>query len=51
MLRPKPARNRYEAPYDAVAAIKDHVALYPDRIDAIEEHPAAIDSSGDAAIE
>ncbi len=23
----------YEAPYDAVAAIKDHVAFYPDRVD------------------
>jgi len=29
----------YEAPYDAVAAIKDHLAFYPDRVDAIEEHP------------
>ena len=29
----------YEAPYDAVAAIKDHVAFYPDRIDRIEEMP------------
>jgi uncharacterized protein (DUF427 family) len=27
----------YEAPYDAVAAIKDHVAFYPDRVAAIEE--------------
>ena len=27
----------YEAPYDAVAAIKDHLAFYPDRVDAIEE--------------
>ena len=27
----------YEAPYPAVAAIKDHVAFYPDRVDAIEE--------------
>jgi uncharacterized protein (DUF427 family) len=26
----------YEAPYDAVAAIKDHVAFYPDRVDSIE---------------
>ena len=26
----------YEAPYPAVAAIKDHVAFYPDRVDAIE---------------
>jgi uncharacterized protein (DUF427 family) len=25
----------YEQPYDAVAAIKDHVAFYPDRVDAI----------------
>lgn len=27
----------YEAPYEAVAAIKDHVAFYPERVDAIEE--------------
>ncbi len=27
----------YEAPYDAVAAIKDHLAFYPSRVDAIEE--------------
>jgi uncharacterized protein (DUF427 family) len=27
----------YEAPYPAVSAIKDHLAFYPDRIDAIEE--------------
>jgi uncharacterized protein (DUF427 family) len=26
----------YEAPYAAVAAIKDHLAFYPDRVDAIE---------------
>jgi uncharacterized protein (DUF427 family) len=26
----------YERPYDAVAAIRDHVAFYPDRVDAIE---------------
>ncbi|HEY1429461.1 MAG TPA: DUF427 domain-containing protein [Candidatus Tumulicola sp.] len=26
----------YEAPHDAVAAIKDHVAFYPDRVDSIE---------------
>ena len=31
----------YEAPYRAVAAIKDHVAFYPDRVDAISEQPAA----------
>ena len=27
----------YETPYDAVAAIKDHLAFYPDRVDSIEE--------------
>ena len=27
----------YEAPYPAVAAIKDHVAFYPSRVDAIDE--------------
>jgi uncharacterized protein (DUF427 family) len=27
----------YEAPYSAVAAIKDHLAFYPDRVDAIEQ--------------
>ncbi len=27
----------YEAPYEAVAAIKNHLAFYPDRVDAIEE--------------
>jgi uncharacterized protein (DUF427 family) len=31
----------YEAPYPAVAAIKDHLAFYPDRVDAIEEAPGA----------
>jgi uncharacterized protein (DUF427 family) len=25
----------YEAPYEAVAAIKDHIAFYPDRVDEI----------------
>lgn len=30
----------YEAPYAAVAEIKDHLAFYPDRVDAIEELPA-----------
>jgi uncharacterized protein (DUF427 family) len=29
----------YEAPYEAVEAIKDHLAFYPDRVGAIEEHP------------
>ena len=27
----------YEAPYAAVSAIKDHLAFYPSRVDAIEE--------------
>ena len=27
----------YESPYPAVAAIKEHVAFYPDRVDSIEE--------------
>ncbi len=27
----------YEKPYDAVAAIKEYVAFYPDRVDSIEE--------------
>jgi uncharacterized protein (DUF427 family) len=31
----------YEAPYAAVAAIKDHLAFYPDHVDAIEERIAA----------
>jgi uncharacterized protein (DUF427 family) len=26
----------YENPYEAIAAIKDHVAFYPDRVDSIE---------------
>ncbi|HYM02960.1 MAG TPA: DUF427 domain-containing protein [Stellaceae bacterium] len=30
----------YEAPYAAVAAIKDHLAFYPDRVDAIVEEPS-----------
>jgi uncharacterized protein (DUF427 family) len=30
----------YEAPYDAVAEIKDYLAFYPDRIDAIEQREA-----------
>lgn len=29
----------YERPYAAVSAIKDYVAFYPDRVDAIEEQP------------
>jgi len=31
----------YEAPYAAVAEMKDHVAFYPDRVDAIQEQHAA----------
>jgi uncharacterized protein (DUF427 family) len=30
----------YEAPYGAVAEIKDHLAFYPDRIDTIEQRGA-----------
>jgi len=29
----------YEEPYPVVAAIKDHLAFYPDRVDRIEELP------------
>ena len=29
----------YEAPFAAVAAIKDHLAFYPDRVDAIDQRP------------
>src|SRR5271156_6016253 len=31
----------YEAPYAAVTPIKDYLAFYPDRVDAIEERPEA----------
>jgi uncharacterized protein (DUF427 family) len=31
----------YEAPYEAVLSIKDHLAFYPERVDAIEEQPGA----------
>jgi len=30
----------YEHPFAAVAEIKDHLAFYPDRVEAIEERPA-----------
>jgi uncharacterized protein (DUF427 family) len=30
----------YEHPYTAVAAIRDHLAFYPDRVDSIEERSA-----------
>jgi uncharacterized protein (DUF427 family) len=29
----------YEAPYAAVVSIKDRLAFYPDRVDAVEERP------------
>jgi uncharacterized protein (DUF427 family) len=29
----------YEAPYEAVAAIRSYLAFYPQRVDAIEESP------------
>jgi len=28
----------YEAPYEAVAAIKDHLAFYPNRVDSIDKN-------------
>ena len=31
----------YEAPYPAVAEIRGHLALYPERVDAIEERQEA----------
>jgi uncharacterized protein (DUF427 family) len=31
----------YEAPFAAVAPIKDHLAFYPERVDTIEERAAA----------
>jgi uncharacterized protein (DUF427 family) len=30
----------YETPFGAMAAIKEYVAFYPDRVDAIEERPS-----------
>ena len=29
----------YEAPYESVASIKDRLAFYPNRVDAIDEQP------------
>ena len=29
----------YDAPYEAVARIKNHLAFYPNRVDAIEQRP------------
>ncbi|QNB06717.1 DUF427 domain-containing protein [Herbaspirillum frisingense] len=37
--RSKNAVWTYEAPYAAVASIANHLAFYPDRVDAIETHP------------
>src|SRR6201997_1513286 len=37
--RSKNAVWSYEAPYAAVAPIKDYVAFYPNRVDATEERP------------
>jgi uncharacterized protein (DUF427 family) len=31
----------YEVPFAAVAAIKDHLAFYPDRVDRMAEEPVA----------
>jgi uncharacterized protein (DUF427 family) len=31
----------YAEPYAAVGSIRNHVAFYPDRVDSIEEGPAA----------
>src|SRR5262249_19805209 len=39
----------YEAPYAAVAAIKDYVAFYPTRVDAIEERAEERSTTADAA--
>jgi len=35
------AVRSYEAPYAAVMPIKDYLAFYPERVDAIEERPEA----------
>jgi uncharacterized protein (DUF427 family) len=34
----------YEAPFDAMAPIKGHLAFYPDRVDAIEEQARSAQS-------
>jgi uncharacterized protein (DUF427 family) len=38
----------YETPYAAVAAIKDHLAFYPARVDAIEDRPTTPSPNGTA---
>jgi len=40
----------YEAPYAAVAEIKDHLAFYPDRVDEIKEQSSNDASEGRYAI-
>ena len=32
----------YEAPYESVEQIKDHLAFYPSRVDSIEERPGEL---------
>jgi uncharacterized protein (DUF427 family) len=32
----------YENPYEAVEAIRDHLAFYPERVDSIAELPVAV---------
>jgi uncharacterized protein (DUF427 family) len=39
--RSKNAVWSYETPYEVAIPIKDHLAFYPDRVDAIEERPVA----------
>lgn len=39
-LRARNAVWSYESPYDAVAAIKDYVAFYTDRVDSVDVRPA-----------
>jgi uncharacterized protein (DUF427 family) len=39
--RSKNAVWTYEAPYPAVASIKDYLAFYPDQVDAIEQTPGS----------
>jgi len=36
----------YETPFPAMAAIKDHVAFYPDRVDEIIQLPSHVADSG-----
>ena len=36
-----PVTIERNAPFDAIAAIRDHLAFYPDRVDVINEQRAA----------